>query len=352
MKKIVQTSRTESDETHRLDTAVMLLTDDGDLSTAPSGTGFPSEVYVYIGEKAKAGHPIEQAGFTSGSLYGLQVILNGSAVTEESDLFGLGTAATGFIGKASFKLVNLGDVSNFTPRELQDMSIATGITRFRRPEDSAWDPRKGEKRRNDAYFVTTADIDTNCRLWRLRFDDISKDPEKGGTIEILLTGSEGHRMLDNVTIDRFGRIVMDEDPGNNSRVSKIWLYQIGTGELIQVAEHNPKFFDPTVMNNSSFMTQDEESSGIIDARHILGDGWFLLDVQVHKVSSDPELVEGGQLLAIFIDPRIGTGGVDDDVEPKRRRMISKSLSSFVRPWKRGCSSGPAFNLSHNRLVRS
>jgi hypothetical protein len=144
----------------------------------------------------------------------------------------------------------------------------------------------------------------------LRFDDISKAPEKGGTVEILLTGSEGHRMLDNVTIDRFGRIVMDEDPGNNSRISKIWLYQVGTGELIQVAEHNPKFFDSTVMNNSSFITQDEESSGIIDARHILGDGWFLLDVQVHKTSSDPELVEDGQLLAMFIDPRIG------EVEPE------------------------------------
>jgi hypothetical protein len=132
-------------------------------------------------------------------------------VSEESDLFGLGTAAIGFIGKANFKLVNLGDVSNFSPRELEDISIAANITRFRRPEDSAWDPRRGEKHRNDAYFVTTADISTNCRLWRLRFDDISKDPEKGGTVEILLTGSEGHRMLDNVTIDRFGRIVMDED---------------------------------------------------------------------------------------------------------------------------------------------
>ena len=206
---------------HTKETTVVLLTDDGDLSTAPSGTGFPSEVYAYIGEKAKSGHPIEQAGFTNGNLYGLQVILNGSPVSEESDLFGLGTAATGFIGKASFKLVNLGDVSNFTPRQLQDMSIAAGITRFRRPEDSAWDPRRGEKRRNDAYFVTTADINTNCRLWCLRFDDIRKDPEKGGTIEILLSGSEGHRMLDNVTIDRFGRIIMDEDPGNNSRVSKI-----------------------------------------------------------------------------------------------------------------------------------
>ena len=68
-------------------------------------------------------------------------------------------------------------------------------------------------------------------------------------------------------------------------------------------------------DNSSFIIQDEESSGIIDARHILGDGWFLLDVQVHKTSSDPELVEGGQLLAMFIDPRIGAAG-SDEVEPE------------------------------------
>jgi hypothetical protein len=32
--------------------------------------------------------------------------------------------------------------------------------------------------------------------------------------------------------------------------------------------------------------------GIIDAGHILGPGWFLVDVQAHEVSSDPELVEG------------------------------------------------------------
>src|ERR1051325_6043631 len=81
--------------------------------------------------------------------------------------------------KRQLQLVSLGDVSNFTPRGLEDMSIATNITRFRWPEDSAWDLRRGEKHRNDAYFVTTADINTNCRLWRLRFADISKAPEKG-----------------------------------------------------------------------------------------------------------------------------------------------------------------------------
>ncbi len=41
------------------------------------------------------------------------------------------------------------------------------------------------------------------------------------------------------------------------------------------------------------------------ATHILGPGWFMFDVQVHKASTDPELVEGGQLLAMFVDPSIG-----------------------------------------------
>lgn len=112
-------------------------------------------------------------------------------------------------------------------------------------------------------------------------------------------------MLDNVTIDRQGRILMDEDPGNSGRLAKIWLYSIDTGEFLQIAEHNPKFFDPTILNNSAFITQDEESSGLIDAEDILGKGWFLFDVQVHKASTNAELVEGGQLLALHVDSSIG-----------------------------------------------
>lgn len=283
---------------------IAFLMDDADLSTAPSITGFPSEVYVYIGKKQKSGHPIERAGLTNGHLYGLKISVNGSEVTEESDLFGLGTASSGFIAEGRFSLYNLGDVSNLTPRQFQDASIAAGITRFRRPEDGAWDPRPSKRHRADFYFVTTADINTNSRLWRVRFDDIEK-PEAGGTIEILLFGDEGHRMLDNVCIDGLGRILMQEDPGNQPRNSKIWLYQIASGELIQIAQHNPKFFDPSIPNNSSFLTQDEESSGIIDASEVLGEGWFLLDVQAHKNNPDAELVEFGQLLAMYVDPKIG-----------------------------------------------
>ena len=290
-------------------TIVMLL-DDSALSTAAViNNNVPSEVYIYIGEKEKTGHPIIQAGLTNGDFYGVKISVGGSAVTEESNDFGLGTAATGFISIGRFALSKLGDVSALTAVQIEQLSFEAGIARLQRVEDGAWDPRK--EHANDFYFVTTASLTANCRLWRLRFDDI-ENPETGGTVEILLRGGEGHGMLDNVGIDHHGRILMDEDPGNAGRIAKIWLYGIDTGEFIEVAHHNPKYFDPTILNNSSFLTQDEESSGIIDAEHILGRGWFLFDVQVHKANVDTELVEGGQLLALYVDPSIGAGDDDED----------------------------------------
>jgi hypothetical protein len=289
------------------DRTIVVLLDDSALSTAP--TGFPSEVYVYIGSKTRRGHPIEQAGLTNGTLYGMKISVNGNAVTEESNDFGLVITTSGFVGSGRISLHNLGDVSNLNAQQLEDLSIAAGVARLQRVEDGAWDPRK--KHSNDFYFVTTASLTLNCRLWRLRFDDIER-PEKGGKIDILLRGDEGHGMLDNVTIDRRGRILMDEDPGNTDRSAKIWLYDIASGEFVQVGEHNPKFFDPTLLNNSSFLTQDEESSGIIDVGHILGKGWFLLDVQGHKANPDTELVEFGQLLAMYVDPGIGGDSNNDD----------------------------------------
>jgi hypothetical protein len=35
---------------------------------------------------------------------------------------------------------------------------------------------------------------------------------------------------------------------------------------------------------------------------ILGEGWFLLDVQVPKANPNPELAFGGQLLAMHVPP--------------------------------------------------
>jgi hypothetical protein len=116
---------------------------------------------------------------------------------------------------------------------------------------------------------------------------------------MLLNGTEGQHMLDNIAIDRRGRVVLQEDPGNQAHLAKIWQYDIARGTLAMIAQHDPQRFTPGAVG---FLTQDEESSGIIDASDILGEGWFLLDVQSHRSVGDAELVEDGQLLAMHVPP--------------------------------------------------
>jgi len=128
----------------RKDQTIVALSDDGDLNTAAPAANNPSEVYLYIGNKQTQGNEIERAGLTNGKLYGVKVVLGDTHVTEESNDFGLGSAATGFAGSGRFELVELGsdgDVSGFSGLQLSQDSIAKGVFRMMRPEDGAWDPR-------------------------------------------------------------------------------------------------------------------------------------------------------------------------------------------------------------------
>ena len=241
------------------------------------------QIYIYVGTKSNSGSPIERAGLTNGSLFGLAV----SGFTTEN-------AASGIPSGTAFTLANLGNVENKTGAQLESMSVAVGVTAFQRPEDGAWDP----KHPNDFYFVTTASFTGNSRLWRLRFAD-AKQPELGGTIDMLLDGSEGQHMMDNLTISDRGQIIIQEDPGGNEYLAKLRRYSIKNDTLAEIAQHDPNRFLPGAPN---FLTIDEESSGVIDASGILGQGWYLFDVQAHYSAGDPELVEGGQLLALHIPP--------------------------------------------------
>lgn len=254
----------------------------------------PGQVYIYVGRKTKTGSPVARAGLTNGVLYGIKVQ---SAPMEDR--------ATG-VGAASkpFSLHPFGDVSAWTGTQLDTASDAAGVTEFLRPEDAHWDPSHP----NDLYFVTTDRFDPNkavndpatdgrSRLWRARFQN-RMDPTAGGTITMLLDGTEPQQMLDNMTIDRSGHVLLQEDPGNQTYLAKIWQYTIATDSLKLIAEHNPAFFLASA-GDARFITQDEESSGIIDAERLLGPGWFLFDVQAHRTNPDPELVEYGQLLALY-----------------------------------------------------
>jgi secreted PhoX family phosphatase len=240
------------------------------------------QVYVYVGEKTSSSDPIEAAGLSNGVLYGIKV-----------EGFPAEDNTSGIPSGTPFTVHNFGDVSYLSGAELEALSSANSVTAFQRPEDGAWDPNNPA----DFYFVTTASFTGNSRLWRLRFNDPT-NPMAGGKIDMLLDGSEGPKMMDNLTVDARGRVFIQEDPGRQDYLAKIWRYSIANDSLELIAEHDPLRFIPGTPN---FLTRDEESSGIIPLDGIFGSGWFILVSQAHY-ATDAELVEGGQLLVLRYPP--------------------------------------------------
>lgn len=266
--------------------------------------GSPGYVYLYVGTKTNTGSAVDKAGLTNGSLYVVKV----NGLNAETRDFGL--AASGSLTTTGtfslFKLGNNGDVSALSGTQINtDSGGTTGGngTTFLRPEDGAWDPTHP----NDYYFVTTDRFDQvqdglgaqvgRSRLWRLHYTDLA-NPEAGGTIEMLLDGTEGGNMFDNMTIDGQGRILLQEDVGNQVHNGKIWAYDIATDSLMIWYMHDPARFGDVGLAPTAPFTIDEESSGIIDVSSIFGPGAYLADVQAHYTNPDPNLVEGGQLLLL------------------------------------------------------
>lgn len=263
--------------------------------------GGKGQVYVYVGDKKAAGNTVEKAGLSGGSMYGI-------AVTG----FAAESGSSGIPDNTRFTLSKVENVAGKSGAELEAASDKQLITQFRRPEDGAWDPLNA----NVYYFVTTDAFRGKSRLFRLTFNNV-KQPELGGKVDMLLDGSEGQQMLDNIAVDKSGkRIMLQEDIGAQGQRGKMWMYNIATDTLRNIAEHNDDLFNPS---KPGFLTADEETSGAIDMTDILGSGWFLLVDQLHGPYApagfsvpaksgaflDPELVEGGALIAMYVAPPKG-----------------------------------------------
>ncbi len=247
----------------------------------------PGKIYVHGGSKTKDVGPVA-AGLTGGVT--LNIAIKGLATDVRDSIPTAGTR---------FSLVNTSD---------------TTATKFLRPEDGAWDVVNS----NRFYFVTTDRYDQvkdgvgatvgRSRLWRLTFDNIEA-PMLGGTVEVMLDGTEAGQMYDNVTVDRFGNVILQEDVGGQLHNGKIFSYNPTTDALTLLGGHDVARFGDIGIPATLPHNIDEEASGVIDVSNLFTGvagydtdlySYFLLDDQAHSAHPDIELVERGQLLMMRV----------------------------------------------------
>ena len=277
------------------------------LKTVCIGTddSTPGFISVYVGEKKNTGNTVERAGLTGGNFYIFKLV-NGQTTETLTNILGNGSPST----SERFTLQNFGDVRGIPGNTLRANGNAAGQMQWARPEDGAWDPSIPGR----FYFVTTGNstfgVD-NSRLWQIQFDDIT-DPTLGGRVSLLFdganlagtlaggfvsaTGLTDVRRMDNICVTRFGDIVIEEDVGNDPRLGRKWLYRVGNDSLLEIGIPDAARF---LSGGSNFLTQDEETSGVVDAWDEIGPGWFLFDMQAHY-SIAGALAEGGQIMAMFL----------------------------------------------------
>ncbi len=267
----------------------------------------PGQVYVYTGFKTGSGNEVDRAGLTNGTLRGIKV--NATAAQGGAS----GNLEQGQINGAFSTVLVDTSVNGATQ---QANARSSGITEFARPEDGHWADA------NTFYFVTTGATpgtgvaSQSARLYRLSFAAGAGGVDyDNGTITMVLdssslSGTDGAtaRSFDNITVTVAGKVLIQEDPGNTSYIAKTWIFDPATGKATQVMESDRSRF---ITGAPGFLTQDEESSGVIEITDLLnrGDGqrYYLGNMQAHY-GIPGELVEGGQLYVMAV-PEPGTYGL-------------------------------------------
>jgi hypothetical protein len=243
-------------------------------------------------------------------------------------------------------MFNFGDVSRVagsqgdtaTGTGLQQVGDRNSVVNFLRPEDGHWDPTDPRT----VYWLTTDTLTTSggvSRIYKMTFNNILQ-PELGGTMSIVgestaasyaggllsPTGATTMEMADNMTaytgLDGVTRLLIQEDVGGSSRLGRLWQYNTATDTLVEVAINNASLFTGSAATNPNFLTLDEETSGIIEAPW-LGHGWFIMNMQAHY-SIGGELVEGGQLMAIYVPDNVAVP------EPTGLAMLSLAGAMVLR----------------------
>jgi hypothetical protein len=210
------------------------------------------------------------------------------------------------------------------PDNANDASLKAASTRenafaFERLEDIAvHGGTQSPSKEHLTYIADTGKPSTRRgRIYKFEFD--RNDPTRA-TLTMILNGDGGDDIFNPDNMDASDRVLMiqeDRESPHRGDPSRVLAYDFGSKRIRTIANvRTPDLLGPFQW----------ESSGIIDASHVLGKDWWLLDVQAHLKTErqpGPSLVpdsgvgEDGQLLAMKVPGSQGGGDDDDDDDDDR-----------------------------------
>jgi hypothetical protein len=262
----------------------------------------PSYLYAYIATDFERG-----IRGTNGSLYVFRA--NNTAQNQNS------AAVKGVPIQGHF--VPIPQSQNMNSTQLKSYATSQDAFRFDRLEDIALRPDI----RGRTYIADTGKPPATARGRVYQFDVNPSDPTQA-TLTMILNGDapDADDIYNPDNMDASTRVLMIQedresafrDPPFSGGYSRVMEYRFANRALRSVARVNT----PPALRPGTW-----ESSGIIDAGHLLGKNWWLLDVQAHSTTAPqpgPSLApnsstgEDGQFLAMYVPDSQGGGHKKDD----------------------------------------
>jgi len=299
------------------DDTIVIATEDGGkgmgqatvsgVTAAASDLASGSQVFLYKGRKTSTGSPIDKAGLTNGYLNVLSINdATGKRIVDES-AFRTAYPTKGTSVDATFVEIPWnadGQTVNIQARlKGTNLGGMEDLVQDVKDPNSIWFTTKSSGTPSASTIAlapsqvaaTKASADGTTRdgggIWKLTFTDISK-PQLGAKIQLVLDGSEAPYtyMNDNLEFDSTGRYLMiQEDAGINDARQRLLAYDTVTKTIAVIAQFSDKYFNPK--NTATYMTNDEETSGIINVTALLGEvlnttvgETFLFNAQVHPLA--------------------------------------------------------------------
>ena len=280
----------------KLPTKWVFLTTEDDFRTDDPATPATNErensyLYAYIADNFN-----EALRGQAGSLY---VWKSDDSTKNQNSVMAKGIGVAGH-----FEPITQTENANSTA--LKTAAGAKDAFRFDRLEDLALRPDFQGR----AYFSDTGKLPPTLRGRIYQLDLNPNDPTKG-TLTMILNGDapDNDDLVnpDNMAASERALVIQEDreaafrgDVGGSTGFSRVLVYDFASRILTPVA----RVATPATLRPGTW-----ESSGVIDAREMLGGDWWLLDVQAHSTTAPqpgPTLApnsssgEDGQLLAIKI----------------------------------------------------